>query len=257
MKTNASKYFTLIELLITIAIIATLATMFLPALNKAREKARRIFCVNNQRQIGVALAAYQQENGDYFPPYVTNDTSVKYYWAGHLLSGGYLGNGRKGLNLFLCPGKVNKYTADILETSDVTNRSVLNKIDYGVNYRHIYSSRYAGGTAENGSTPWGPQAKVTQIRTPSSKLSFADSYSAAEPDTGYSSLEWQNTQSGGMISTRHSGVTNTGWVDGHVSGVRTRAEWNESASSGCYPVKSIFDPYAQSPFDNLSTWERN
>ena len=59
--------FTLIELLIVIAIIAILAAMLLPALNKARQKARDTQCLNNLKQIAVYMNFYLDDNQGYAP----------------------------------------------------------------------------------------------------------------------------------------------------------------------------------------------
>lgn len=106
MNVGANKKFTLIELLIVIAIIAILAAMLLPALNKARDRAKLIKSTSNIRQIGLGLFNYANDNEGYLPfnrfqKLGENGASPQgAYWGAVLYHDGYVPN----INTFLSPG---------------------------------------------------------------------------------------------------------------------------------------------------------
>jgi len=76
MKVTSTKLgFTLIELLVVIAIIAILAAILFPVFAQAREKARQSTCINNFKQIGLAILQYNQDFDEYYPPAVVATTA--------------------------------------------------------------------------------------------------------------------------------------------------------------------------------------
>lgn len=103
----------MIEILVVVAIIAVLASMLMPALQKAREKSRQAVCMNNLRQIGIAFIMYLDDYNGEFPWQEENDINNAngiYYWFG-LLNERYLHN-RK---VFRCPSDPDyEYTANHL-----------------------------------------------------------------------------------------------------------------------------------------------
>jgi prepilin-type N-terminal cleavage/methylation domain-containing protein/prepilin-type processing-associated H-X9-DG protein len=111
---TSPRAFTLIELLVVIAIIAILAAMLLPALSMAKEKARSISCINNLKQIGIALHTYSDDNNDVLVPVEYNiGNGAKYQegWPTLLYNAKYLPGERsgtfytvaKGTMVFRCP----------------------------------------------------------------------------------------------------------------------------------------------------------
>ena len=114
--------FTLIELLIVVAIIAILAGMLLPALNKARETARKIPCVNNLKSFSNAFAMYYADNNDSIVP--------------------HCGSANKGWSSYVYPYVVNKKNSD---NDYKRNTAVFDDGSYKGIYKQGVSRKYPTG----------------------------------------------------------------------------------------------------------------
>lgn len=254
--------FTLIELLMVIAIIAILAGMLMPALNQAREKSRGISCVNNEKQMGIAFASYLADFGCHMPAYASYTAGSKpaTFWNGRREGRSSPLNYKEGVMALYLGGSLRTLVCPSWHIPTGNLEEISGGSGYGYCFYGVGSVHYFEPDAETKGRGW----KDGAARNPSATVALADaiSYSGSSQGEGISFLyppltvesgreEAPSSARSNNMHFRHGGSAGVLWLDGHASSEKiafpaTEDGWakaNNVGNIGDRDNNDLYKPY--------------
>jgi len=208
------KGFTLIEFLVVIAIIAILAAILFPVFAKVREKARQTSCASNEKQIGLGLTQYVQDNDERWPAVMRQDTNGWTFWQVAIQP--YI----KSAGVFRCPS--------ISDPGRVLNNGVSNfDTSYAANVNGIPCAAppWSAATPNNGTGLFGSITSSgvaeADIASPSSTISVLEQQGGTSSDIIV--FDGNCGWSAARVAARHTGRSNYLFADSHVKALRPEA----------------------------------
>lgn len=135
--------YTLMELIVTIAVIGALMVLLVPTLSSARERSRRVTCLSHMRQLGLAMTLYSAESGTILPPYLYESQPLgDGQYALAIKSGWSLANvGTSAtLNNFVCPSDRNPSE---IQTTDANGQPITIAASYSYNFMPLITGSRA------------------------------------------------------------------------------------------------------------------